>query len=51
MYHQVIVSNAIVLHKKASKIYKFFVLQVAFCSLKVVGAVFVSSIISSNVIT
>ena len=49
MYYQVTVSNAIVLHKKANKIYKFFVLQVAFCLLKVVGTVFVSSIISSNV--
>ena len=37
--------------KKVSKIYKLFVIQVTFFSLKFVGMVFVVSIISSHVIT
>ena len=39
------INNAVVINKKASKICKFFVLQVAFFSLKFVATVFVSSII------
>ena len=45
------IKHAMVISKKASKIYKFFVLQVTFFSLKLVGKVFVSFIISSHVIT
>ena len=41
------IDNSKVMHKKASKIKKFFVLQVAFFTLKFTGTVFVSSIISS----
>ena len=44
------INNAIVI-KKTSEIWKFFVLQVTFFSLKFVGNVFVSSIISSHIIT
>ena len=40
-----------VINKKASKIYKFCVLQVIFFSLEFVGTVFVSSLISSHLIT
>ena len=41
------------INKKASKIQEFFVLQIAFFSLKFVETIFVSSssIISSNIIT
>ena len=53
------INNAMVFNKKASKLYKFCVLQVVFFSLQFVGIVFVSSsfdlvsasIISSHVIT
>ena len=51
-----IINNAIVINKKASKISKYFVLQVAFLSSKFVGTVFVGTvfvvfIIQSHVIT
>ena len=40
-----------IINKKASKIQKFCLLQVIFFSLKFVGIVFVSSVISSQAIT
>ena len=40
-----------VINKKASKIYKFFVSQVTFLSLKFIVTVFVVSIISSHLTT
>ena len=39
-----IINNAIVINKKASKISKFFVLQVTFLSSKFVGTVFVGTV-------
>ena len=46
-----VIKNAMVISKKASKTCTFFVLQVTFFLLKLVGTLFVSSIISSHVIT
>ena len=39
-----VINNAIVVNIKTSKMYKFFVLQIAFFSLKLVGTVFVTSL-------
>ena len=46
-----VIKNAMVISKKAIKTCTFFVLQVTFFLLKLVGTLFVSSIISSHVIT
>ena len=40
-----------IINKMASKMWKFFILQAAFVSLKFIGIVFVGSIISSHVTT
>ena len=43
-----VINNAIVIKKNASKIQKFYVLQVVFSSLKFVGIAFVSSSYDSS---